>query len=164
MSDGPANAVFLSPFAVRYMCTSDVEQVVAIAAGLKDAPHWPQSVYLAALDPTSMPRRIALVAANHASGFVAGFAVASLLPGQAELETIAVRPDEQRQGIGSKLIGRLVEELRAAAVKEFMLEVRASNRTGIALYLEKGWRQTGLRPRYYTDPDDDAILMSLSLG
>jgi ribosomal-protein-alanine N-acetyltransferase len=145
------------------MLAADIEQVMAIAAGQKDAPHWPQSVYLAALDPTSSPRRIALVAANESSGDLAGFAVASLLPPQAELESIAVRADEQRHGIGSKLLSRLVDELRAAAVKEFMLEVRASNRTGIAFYLVHGWRQSGLRPRYYADPEEDAILMSSSL-
>jgi ribosomal-protein-alanine acetyltransferase len=158
MNAGPAAV------SVRKMCSADIEQVMSIAASLRDAPHWPQSVYVAALDSTSAPRRIALVAADNSSGSIAGFVVASLLPPQAELESIVVRLDEQRLGIGSKLLAGLVDELRSAAVNEVLLEVRASNVAALNFYQSTGWRRTGLRPRYYADPEEDAILMSLSLG
>ena len=149
---------------IRKMQAADIPEIVTIAAGLRDAPHWPHSAYLAALDPGSAPQRIGMVAANNPAGDLVGFVVASLIPPQAELESIAVRSDEQRRGIGSKLFARLVDELRAADVRELMLEVRASNHTAIAFYEGHGWLQSGLRPRYYADPEDDAILMSLSLG
>jgi ribosomal-protein-alanine N-acetyltransferase len=145
------------------MRVEDVDQVMAIAAGLKDAPCWPRSVYIAALDPAATPRRVALIAANETSGVAIGFAVASILSPQAELESIAVRPDVHRQGIGSKLIALLVDELKATAVGEVLLEVRASNRAGLAFYGTLGWRPTGTRPRYYADPEEDAILLSLAL-
>jgi ribosomal-protein-alanine N-acetyltransferase len=151
-------------FTVRRMRIEDVEQVVEIAAGLKDAPHWPRSAYIAALDPAATPLRMALIAAEESSGAVAGFAVASMLPPQAELESIAVRPDAQRLGVGSKLIDLIVDDLKAAAVSEVLLEVRASNLAGLAFYGRVGWRQTGKRLRYYADPEEDAILMSLALG
>ena len=149
-------------FTVRKMVAADIGPIMAIASTLKDAPHWPQSDYVAALDPSSTPHRIAVVAAN-AAGDVAGFAIASLLPPQAELETIAVQAEAQRQGIGTKLLSHLIDELKAAAVSEILLEVRASNHTGNAFYRVHGFRQTGLRPRYYAEPEDDAILMSLLL-
>lgn len=151
-------------FTVRKMRVLDIDQVMDIAAGLKDAPHWPRGVYDAALDPAATPRRVTLIAANEISGAVAGFAVASMLPPQAELELIAVRAVAQRQGIGSKLFELLVDELKSAAVSEVLLEVRASNRAGLAFYRSLGWRQTGTRPRYYADPEEDAILMSLPLA
>jgi ribosomal-protein-alanine N-acetyltransferase len=150
-------------FTVRKMAAADIDQVMALASTLNDAPHWPQSAYIAALQPSSTPRRIAIVAAN-ATGDIAGFAVASLLPPQAELESIGVRANFQRQGIGTKLLSHLIDELKAAAVSEILLEVRASNHTGNAFYLAHGFRQIGLRPRYYAEPEDDAILMSLALG
>jgi [ribosomal protein S18]-alanine N-acetyltransferase len=146
------------------MIGADLERVMAIAAALKDAPNWPRTSYLAAIDPVSVPRRIALVAADNASGDVVGFAVAGVVAPEAELESIAIRLDEQRKGYGSKLLGCLVEELRAAAVNEFTLEVRASNRAGIAFYRGQGWHHSGLRPRYYADPEEDAILMSFYIG
>ena len=145
------------------MVAADIGPIMALASTLKDMPLWPQSVYVAALDPSSTPRRIAIVAVNEA-GEIAGFAIASLLPPQAELESIGVRANFQRQGIGTKLLSHLMDELKAAAVSEILLEVRASNQTGTAFYLRHGFRQIGLRPRYYTAPEDDAILMSVTLS
>lgn len=156
-------SVSAASVSVRKMVAADLEQVMAIAASLKDAPHWRRSAYVAALDPVSMPCRIALVAAKNSSNNVIGFAIASLIPPQAELESIAIRLDEQRMGIGSKLIEGLIEELRTAAIREFMLEVRASNIAAVAFYQEQGWRGSGMRPRYYADPEEDAILMSYSI-
>lgn len=146
------------------MRVEDIQHVMAIAAGLKDAPRWPEAVYRAAFDSAQMPRRVALVASHGPSGPVIGFAMASLLPPQAELETIAVKSDAQRRGIGSLLIEELAGELKAAAVSEILLEVRTSNYQARAFYGAAGWRQTGTRPRYYADPEEDAVLMSLVLG
>lgn len=148
---------------IRRMRVEDADTVFALAAGMKDAPHWPRAVYAAVLDPSSILRRIGLVAVDGVSGEVAGFAMASLLPPQAELESIVVRESAQRQGIGSKLLAGLAAELKAAAVSEFLLEVRASNDAGLGLYRSLGWRQVGTRPRYYADPEEDAVLMCLVL-
>lgn len=153
-----------APIAVRAMQIADIDEAMRIAACLKDAPHWPGTAYLAAIQSSATPRRIALVAANELNGQILGFAVASVIPPQAELESIAVRPDAQRQGIGSKLLEHLTSELKAVGASELLLEVRASNHAGIAFYLSLGWRQTGLRPRYYADPEEDAVLMSRPLG
>lgn len=149
---------------VRSMQASDLNEVIAIAASLKDAPQWPPAAYLAAIQPSATPRRIALVAADELGGHILGFAVASVLPPQAELESIAVQQCAQRQRIGSKLLGYLNYELKASSASELLLEVRASNRVGIAFYRSLGFRQTGLRPRYYSHPEDDAVLMSQSLA
>jgi ribosomal-protein-alanine N-acetyltransferase len=153
-----------SLFVVRRMRPEDIDHVIPLAAGLKDAPHWPRPVYVSALDPAATPRRLALVAEDEASNAVAGFAVASVLAPQADLESIAVRPNAQRQGVGAKLLELLVDELKAAAVNEILLEVRASNHVGLAFYGALGWKRTGIRPRYYADPEEDAIQMSLSIG
>ena len=69
---------------IRRMTPTDLDRVMEIAERLKDAPHWPLAVYLAALEPLGAPRRIALVAESPETGVVVGFAVASLLPPQGE--------------------------------------------------------------------------------
>ena len=109
------------------MTAADVPRVMEIAASLPEAPQWPESAYLDALNPESMPRRIALVAAGPQPGQVAGFIVASLLPPHAELESIAVAAGSQGQGLGRMLFDSLVNELIQAGVHEIVLEVRASN-------------------------------------
>ncbi len=146
------------------MGASDLDRVLAIAEHLPQAPHWPHSAYLNAINPESTPRRIALVAADSQSGSVLGFAVASLLPPQAELELIAVAPESQRLGLGQSLFQALAAELKAAGVGELALEVRASNQPALAFYHSLGFARTGLRPGYYADPIEDAVLMSLALA
>jgi [ribosomal protein S18]-alanine N-acetyltransferase len=149
------------PLLLRPMREADLDQVMAIAAQLKDAPHWPRATYLSALDRGATPRRIALVAESSEAGAVMGFAVACLLPSEAELESIAVPEAAQRQGIGRELVSTLIEELKAARVLEVFLEVRASNVRALAFYRSQGWFESGRRSRYYADPEEDAVLMSL---
>jgi ribosomal-protein-alanine N-acetyltransferase len=146
---------------IRRMTASDLDRVLAIAQNLPQAPHWTQPAYLKAIDPESTPRRIALVASGPQPGSILGFAVASLLPPQAELETIAVAPESQRLGLGERLFQALAAELKAAGVGDVLLEVRASNRRAQAFYRALGFIKTGLRPGYYADPIEDAVLMHL---
>jgi [ribosomal protein S18]-alanine N-acetyltransferase len=146
---------------IRRMTDADLPRVTEIATSLPQSPHWPELTYLNAVNPESTPRRIALVAV--VSGNVHGFAVASLLPPQAELESIAVVAGSQRLGLGRMLFEALVEELRAEGELEIVLEVRESNRAAIAFYRSAGFSQTGLRSTYYTDPIEDAVLMRLQL-
>jgi ribosomal-protein-alanine N-acetyltransferase len=151
-------------FVIRRMTASDLDRVLALAESLPKAPHWPQSAYSDAIDSESTPRRIALVAAGAQPGSILGFAVASLLPPQAELETIVVSPEHQRLGLGERLFQALAVELKTAGVSELVLEVRASNRPALAVYAALGFAKTGLRPGYYADPIEDAVLMSLPLA
>jgi ribosomal-protein-alanine N-acetyltransferase len=150
---------------IRRMTAADLDRVLAIVQDLPQATHWPQSAWLNAInsqfEPESTPRRIALVAANRQPGSILGFAVASLLPPQAELETIAVAPESQRLGLGQRLFQALAAELKAAGVDDVLLEVRASNQTAQAFYQALGFVKTRLRPGYYADPIEDAVLMRL---
>jgi ribosomal-protein-alanine acetyltransferase len=147
---------------IRRMAAADIDRIVELAQRVSGAPQWPRAAYLRALDPDAAPPRIALVAKDR--GALAGFAVASLLPPQAELETIVVSPERQRQGTGAHLLAALVCELQLAGVRELQLEVRALNAPALAFYHRSGFVKTGLRPRYYADPEEDAVLMGLNLG
>jgi ribosomal-protein-alanine N-acetyltransferase len=154
---------------IRRMTAADLEGVVAIAQNLPQAPHWPKPVWLNAINSQfeleTAPRRIALVVgaprASSQPGFILGFAVASLLPPQAELETIAVAPGSQRLGLGRRLFQALAAELKAAGADDVLLEVRASNQPALAFYGALGFVKTSLRPGYYADPIEDAVLMHL---
>jgi ribosomal protein S18 acetylase RimI-like enzyme len=146
------------------MIRADLDRVIGIAQSLKDAPHWPLSAYLAAQVPEAAPPRIALVAEDPDTGAVVGFAVASLLSPQAELETIAVAAEDQRRGVARRIFAAMVQELRTAQVTEVLLEVRASNSPALAFYRAQGFVETGQRPRYYGDPIEDAVLLELRLA
>lgn len=146
------------------MTATDLDRVLAIAENLPHAPHWPRSAYVRAIYPESTPRRIALIATGPPPGAALGFAVASLLPPEAELETIVVAPESQRQGVGQLLFQALAIALKAAGVGQLLLEVRASNRAAQAFYQAVGCAKAGFRPGYYADPIEDAVLMRFTLA
>jgi [ribosomal protein S18]-alanine N-acetyltransferase len=144
---------------IRDLRESDLATVIALAELLEDAPDWPPEIYAALLRPGAARPRIVLVAGDTRGGEVLGFVVASLAPPEAELESIAVAPLVQRQGIGRRLLASLVTQLRTSGIGELHLEVRASNHAALAFYGAQNFNQIGVRPRYYTDPEEDAILM-----
>lgn len=149
---------------IRRMTAADLDRVIEIATSLPQAPHWPRNAYLIALSQQAPVRRVALVAEETKTGVVAGFAVASVMPPEAELETIAVAGELQRRGVARRLFTVLAEELRRQDVRETMLEVRASNSQAQAFYRSLGFAEAGRRPRYYADPVEDAVLMRVYLG
>jgi ribosomal-protein-alanine N-acetyltransferase len=149
------------------MTLADLDQVLAIAQSLPQAPHWPRSSYISAINPLALlasPQRIALVALDPSSHLVAAFAVASLLSHQAELELIAVASDAQRRGLARFLFHALAQQLRSRKVTEVILEVRVSNLPALTLYRCLGFTETARRPRYYADPIEDAALLSLHIS
>lgn len=80
------------------------------------------------------------------------------------LMNLAVRPDCRRRGIASHLVRHAVEEGMSQGAARALLEVRASNHLAQKLYGTFGFRQYGRRRSYYTNPDEDAMLMELQLG
>ncbi|HEY1209304.1 MAG TPA: tRNA (adenosine(37)-N6)-threonylcarbamoyltransferase complex dimerization subunit type 1 TsaB [Terracidiphilus sp.] len=153
---------------VRTMCGMDLNEVMEIAASLKELPQWTREAYRIALDlepnQEAAPRRMALSAIGPEPDFLLmGFAVASLTPPQAELEIIAVDKQFQRRGLARKLFEEMADKLPLVGVREVILEVRASNQAALGFYRRLGFVETGRRPGYYQAPEEDAVLMRLGL-
>jgi ribosomal-protein-alanine N-acetyltransferase len=148
---------------IRSMMAADLDRVVEIAAALDDAPQWPRRVYESVL-ASSSPRRIAFVAEDSGTGAVVGFAVAGLVPPEAELETIVVAAGFQRRGVARRLFEAMADDLGRSQVREVLLEVRQSNVAAQGFYRSVGFVEEGRRPGYYADPIEDAVLMRLRLN
>jgi ribosomal-protein-alanine N-acetyltransferase len=144
------------------MTESDLDSVLAVEASLVSAPHWNLSAYRAALDVNASPKRIAMIAKAD-SKIVAGFIIGSLVFPLAELESIAVAIDFQRQGLGRQMLNCWLAHTRAAGAEQALLELRASNQQALSLYRSTGWIEVGRRRDYYSAPREDAIVMRLSL-
>jgi ribosomal-protein-alanine N-acetyltransferase len=142
---------------------SKLASIIQIAETLEEAPHWPLGSYADLIRKTSSVRRIALVALYDSSEEVAGFVIASVIPPDAELESIGVTGAFQRHGVGARLMRDLMTDLYQSAIGKLLLEVRSSNSTALAFYRSIGFIQTGIRRSYYTDPAEDAMLMELRL-
>jgi len=144
---------------IRPMQASDLDRVLKIAESLAHAPRWTLPMYETAIRQRNVPPRVALVAEETRSGQVVGFAVASVILPEAELETIGVATDQQRQGIGRQLIEEACRILRGMEVRKVILEVRASNWAAQRLYQSSGFVPTGRRASYYIDPEEDGLIM-----
>ncbi len=80
--------------------------------------------------------------------------------GEGHIVTIAVRQDCRRQGIGEVLLLAALKAAREAGQDTVTLEYRISNVGARALYEKYGFRQVGVRTRYYSDNQEDAVLMT----
>ena len=80
--------------------------------------------------------------------------------GDAHIVSIAVREEYRRRGLGELLLIGAVEMAVRRGQQVVTLEVRASNDAAQALYAKYGFSQTGLRPRYYADNHEDAVIMT----
>jgi len=92
--------------------------------------------------------------------FLLGFVGVWLMVGEAHIVTVAVREQYRRMGIGERLLIASVELARDADQEVVTLEVRASNDAAQLLYEKYGFAKVGLRKRYYTDDNEDAVIMT----
>ncbi|MGH9483296.1 MAG: ribosomal protein S18-alanine N-acetyltransferase, partial [Terriglobales bacterium] len=93
----------------------------------------------------------------------AGYAAAQWLGGgEAELQSLAVRPESRRAGIGAALLAEALAALRRLGVRTVFLEVREGNAAAQAFYRRAGFKIFGRRPRYYREPDEAAVLMRIA--
>lgn len=90
---------------------------------------------------------------------VAGYVGSQTVMGDADMMNLAVDPQYRRNGVGSQLVAHLVELLSLAGANSLTLEVRQSNQPAISLYEKHGFYQVGMRPNYYRNPKENAILL-----
>jgi len=80
---------------------------------------------------------------------------------EAHIVTIATDPDWRRKNLGACLLLKMLAEMRNHSVTQATLEVRASNQAAVQLYKKFGFIKVGQRPKYYRNPQEDALLLTL---
>jgi [ribosomal protein S18]-alanine N-acetyltransferase len=95
---------------------------------------------------------------------IAGYIVARETAGELHINNVAVRAEYRRRGIGAALLGRVLQEARRRKANAAFLEVRSANFAAQALYEKCGFRAIARRADYYSEPREDAVVMSLVLG
>ena len=139
---------------VREFRTEDADALIAIAAQAPEAANWSKESYVKfACEAGSL----ALVV--EADGQIRGFLLGRLAADQAELLNLAVVASQRRQGTGTALLSKAMQEWRPRGAKSVYLEVRQSNTGAIAFYEKHGFAKIGFRKGYYRDPDEAALTM-----
>ena len=159
---------------VRPAEPADLPRLVEIASHSATAAQWNQAEYLklfAADQPEALTQadpqigvlqiktqsRTALVVEQ--SGTVVGFIVGRQVEDEWEIENIAVTGAARRCGLGSRLVGELLDLVRSRGGKSVFLEVRDSNRAARSLYEKWAFLEVGRRKMYYQNPAEDALVL-----
>ena len=88
-----------------------------------------------------------------------GYAVGYFAADEAELPSIAVSPLMRRRGIGDALLNELFNQVKSRGAAKLFLEVRESNEPAITLYEKNGFITAGTRRHFYSNPEEDALVM-----
>jgi ribosomal-protein-alanine N-acetyltransferase len=137
------------------MTLDDLRAVHAIERASFSVP-WPDDAYRSEL----VSNRLASYVVARADGAVVGFAGLWVMVDEAHVTTFAVDPRWRRRGIGERLLLGLLDIAVARRAREATLEVRLSNVAARRLYEKYGFRPVGIRPRYYSDNGEDALIMT----
>lgn len=78
--------------------------------------------------------------------------------GELEVLNIAVHPKARRQGLGRTLLATVLQNVGKTGIRRALLEVRRTNTPAIGLYEALGFEALGVRPHYYQDTNEDAII------
>jgi ribosomal-protein-alanine N-acetyltransferase len=98
------------------------------------------------------------------NGRVVAFCNYLLVADELHILNIAVHPEERRRGHAARLLRHILDEAKRGGVRLISLEVRVSNHAASALYRRFGFREVGIRPKYYANNGEDALLMDLEVS
>jgi ribosomal-protein-alanine N-acetyltransferase len=138
----------------------DLDQVMEIER-LSFRTPWSRQVFLEEID-----REWARLDALRPRGGGAAVAFGNywLVRDEVHLLNLATHPDSRRCGLGSLLLDHVIAFARRRGCRYVTLEVRRGNAAALGLYRKFGFRPVGVRPRYYVEDGEDAIVMLLELG
>ncbi len=140
---------------IQPMQAEDLPAVHAIERASFATP-WPAYAYRSELETN----RLAHYSVAWVGGRIVGFAGMWLMLDEAHVTTFAVDPAWRRQRVGEHLLLALLDEAIRLGAREATLEVRLSNLGARRLYEKYGFQPVGLRPHYYSDDGEDALIMT----
>lgn len=139
----------------RAMVAEDIPALVKIEAqSFYDA--WNEIMLLNELN-----NNLATYIVMEAGGQLVGYAGFWLVAGEAQIIRVAVAEAERGQGYGTRLTAELVNRAWELGAEAMTLEVRESNFAAQKAYLTCGFASEGIRPNYYEDNHENAVIMWL---
>ncbi len=140
---------------IEPMTVADIPDVHRIEAASFPMP-WPDYAFRQELDSNRLARYLVVRAGDEAVAYAGVW----LMVDEAHVTTFAVLPSWRRRGVGARLLLAMMQMAVDIGARVATLEVRLSNVAARELYRRFGFRPVGLRPRYYSDNGEDALIMT----
>lgn len=139
---------------LREMLVDDLDKVMEIEEAVSLVP-WTKEGFFAFLT-----RNDVMFLVVEEKEEILGYCGMMMVLDEGDVLNVVVRKERQREGIGNFLMQSLLRLAAEQGIRMIHLEVRKGNETAIRLYERLGFEQDGIRKNYYTDPVEDAILMT----
>lgn len=138
---------------IRDMTLEDVPFVCEIEEATFSMP-WKEKDFLEMIEGDNMT----YVVAQCMGKIIGGSGFTDIL-GEGQITNVAVLPEYRNKGIGRRILEALLKRGEEIGAKSFTLEVRVSNASAISLYHRLGFSDAGVRPGFYENPTEDALIM-----
>jgi len=142
---------------IRPMHQEDLHDVMLIENASFPSP-WPRNLFIRELGNPISDLFVAM-SSGRAGDLVLGYIVCWLVAGDVHIHNVAVHPHFRRGGIASALLEYVLSYYQQRGAQTIYLEVREQNRPAQELYKKFQFHPVGLRHRYYSDTEEDAIVM-----
>jgi [ribosomal protein S18]-alanine N-acetyltransferase len=137
------------------MKEKDISQVYEIESKTFSLP-WSENDFRSSMINSA---NIYLVAEE--KGQILGYCGLWGIAGEGHINNVAVAHDFRDKGIAYAMLTELIKQGKRKELETFTLEVRISNHPAIKLYRNLGFRNAGIRPNFYENPKEDALIMWL---
>ncbi|PTM53247.1 ribosomal protein S18-alanine N-acetyltransferase [Desmospora activa] len=146
----------MAPPAVSFrpMTVADIPEVMQVEEASFSAP-WTRQAFFNELCHNQFADYTVVEKAKRVIGYIGMW----LIVNEAHITNIAIAPDYRGQGIGKETMEYAMKRAWRLGAESMTLEVRVSNHIAQRLYQKMGFASSGLRPRYYTDNQEDAMIM-----
>lgn len=138
---------------IRHLTEKDIDGVVEIEEFSFSTP-WTKGAFYKELE-----NKLARYVVAEIDGKIAAYGGIWLVVDEGHITNIAVHPDFRGRGLGDKIIEAVIEECKKNSIISMTLEVKVSNYAAQSLYRKYGFKPSGIRPEYYTDTKEDALIM-----
>lgn len=143
-------------YRVRPMVTADVDMVAEVEKQ-SFVVAWSRDAFQLEMEENELAHYFVA----EAQGQVVGYAGMWIILDEAHITNVAVLPQYRGMGMGAALMAALMSFAVSQGVACMTLEVRQSNDVAKRLYESLGFAARGLRRQYYTDTQEDAVIMWL---
>ncbi|ULT57297.1 ribosomal protein S18-alanine N-acetyltransferase [Neobacillus drentensis] len=145
-------------YVFRFMREEDIDQVLEVEHASFTTP-WSREAFFNEIHNNKFAVYIVLEENEKIVGYCGTWVVID----EAHVTNIAIRPEYRGKKLGEALLSKLISTTREMGVRSMTLEVRVTNHVAQSLYRKFGFQNGGIRKNYYSDNQEDALIMWVNL-
>lgn len=142
----------------RHMKEEDIDQVLEVEHASFTIP-WNRDAFYNEINNNQFATYIVL----EENQKIIGYCGAWIVIDEAHVTNVAVLPEHRGRKLGQAMMCKLIEIAKDRGAKSMTLEVRVTNYSALSLYRKFGFQNGGIRKNYYSDNQEDALVMWVRL-